>query len=187
MLNVRSSLIVVGCVFVGFVASAGPGLVARAAEPDRWVENAMAAGDDLLTADGSDAQRRVAELEQRVKELEAERRVAPQAERASGQAPRELTAAIARNQELMARIRSLSIENQELVQSQLFEHQAGVSACEPPPGDADPKAQLRYWADQLRTGDNGFRSRLTVEQNAALNVLLRRDRELDAQIAWHEQ
>ena len=185
MLNVRSSLVVVGCVFVGFVASAGPGLVARAAEPPRWIEDAMAAGDGSVVLNDDDAQRRVGELEQRVRELEAERRAATQPAHASGDAPRELVAAVARNQELMARIRALSLENQELVQSQLFEHPAG--ACEPPPGEADPKAQLRYWADRIRTGESGFRSRLTAEQNAALNVLLRRERELDAQIAWHEQ
>lgn len=184
MLNVRSSLVVVGCVFVGFVASAGPGLVARAAEPPRWMEEAMAAGDGSVVSSDDDAQRRVGELEQRVRELEAERRAATQPAR-PGDAPRELVAAVARNQELMARIRALSLENQELVQSQLFEHPAG--ACEPPPGDADAKAQLRYWADRIRTGESGFRSRLTAEQNAALNVLLRRDREIDAQIAWHEQ
>ncbi|MEY4544785.1 MAG: hypothetical protein RL685_980, partial [Pseudomonadota bacterium] len=60
MLDLRKGFVVVGCVAVGFVVSAGPGLVASAAEPDRWVA-AMATDTRQSTADEGAAQRRVAE------------------------------------------------------------------------------------------------------------------------------
>jgi hypothetical protein len=186
MLSIRNSCVVVGCVFVGFITSAGPGLVARAAEPQRWVERARAADDDTSTPSGSEAQRRIAQLEQRLKELETERRGASAGAPAPRHVSGELGAATARNQELLARNRALAAENQALAQSHLFEPRVTATACEPPPGDADPKAQLRYWAERLRDGDGAFRSRLTSEQNSALNVLLRRERELDPKNPWRE-
>ena len=93
---------------------------------------------------------------------------------------------VARNNELTARNRTLAAENQALAQSHLFEPHASATACKSPPGDVDPKAQLRYWAERLRDGDSGFRDRLTIAQNAALNVLLRRERELDPHNPWRE-
>lgn len=183
----RNCIVVVGCVCVGFIASAGPGLVARAAEPDRWVENALApADDDATPSSDGEARHRIAQLEQQLKDLEA---AAPGSARAAStpQAPGELDAALARNQELMARNGALAAQNQELTQSHLFEPPVADIECEPPPGDADPKVQLRYWAERLRDGDGGFRNRLTPEQNAAVNVLLRRERELDPRNPWRDQ
>lgn len=188
MLNVRNGLVVVGCVFAGFVTSAGPGLVARAAEPPRWAERALAAGDSTLpsgtlAAEGGEAQRRIAQLEQRLKELEAERRASP-ARPARDKASDELAAVVAQNRELAARNRALA---SELAQSQLFESPASAGGCEPPPSDADPRAQIRYWAEQLRDSGSSFRGRLTSEQNAAVQVLLRRERELDPRNPWRDQ
>src|SRR5689334_20337825 len=101
MLDVRRGLVVVACVSVGFIISAGPGLVARAAEPNRWVNSFVADAntdaDTDTTEDG--AQRRIAQLEQRIKELEAERS-GKHAEKSS-----ELSAAKARFEELAARNR----------------------------------------------------------------------------------
>jgi hypothetical protein len=181
MISMRNGFVVVGCVVVGFLTSAGPGVVARAAEPLRWAQLVAAPGASSAPVDGQD---RIAQLEQRLKELEAERRVAPDG-LARGNTP-ELDAVIARNNELTARNRKLTAENQALSQSRLFERTVGASACAPPPGDADPKAQLRYWAERLRDGDSHFRDRLTADQNAALNVLLRRERALDPQNPWRE-
>jgi hypothetical protein len=122
----------------------------------------------------------VAELERRVKELEAERRSAQHSEKSL-----EMKAALARNEELAAKNRALSLENQELAQSRAFEqHRSAGAACELP-DDADPRAQLRYWAKQMRDGEGALR--LSPEQNAALNVLLRRERHLDPNNPWREQ
>lgn len=176
MLSLRNGLVVLGCVSLGFVASAGPGFAARAAEPELWVPRPMVPG-------GGDAQRRISELEQRLKAVEAERRGSPQA----GAAPVSgaLEAALARNEELSARNRALATENQALVQGQQLEPPR--ARCAPPPlaDGTDAKAQLRYWAERLRDGENGFRGGLSPEQNAALNVLLRRERALDPRNPWH--
>src|SRR4051812_30212156 len=72
MLSLRTGFVVVGCVLAGFVTSAGPGLVARAAEAPREVEPALAPSDSALVVGGGEAQGRIAQLEQRLKELEAE-------------------------------------------------------------------------------------------------------------------
>lgn len=177
--GVRNGLLVLGCITLGFAASAGPGIVARAAEPERWVERTLVPGGDA-------AQRRISELEQAPQERETQR--AASAAAAPAPAPprdsSELDAVRARNQELVARNRSLSLENQALLQKQLFEPPAAAGACEAPPDGADPRVQLRYWAERLRAGDSGFRGGLTPEQNAALNVLLRRERELDPRNPW---
>jgi hypothetical protein len=191
MLSVRNGLVVVGCVFVGFVTSAGPGLVARAAEPPRWSELALAPSDSALvpgttTTEAGEAQRRIAQLEQRLKELEAERRAATPDGSARVKASGELDAVIAHNRELTARNRALAAENQALAQSHLFETPASATACEPPPSDADPRAQIRYWAERLRDGDTALHGRLTTKQTAAVHVLLRRERELDPRNPWRE-
>jgi hypothetical protein len=181
MLNIRDTLVVVGCVFAGFVTSAGPGLVARAAEPPRdWFEHALAAADS--STDGGAAERRIAQLEQQLKALEAERSAAA----ATGSTPRELEAVLSQNRDLAARNRTLAAENQALAQSHLFESPSAAAACEPPPSAADPRAQIRYWAQQLRDSGTGFRGRLTVEQSAAVQVLLRPERELDPRNPWRE-
>jgi hypothetical protein len=183
----RNCIVVVGCVFVGFVASAGPGLVARAAEPERWDDRALAPADDgTPRSDESEgeARHRIAQLERQLKDLAAEPRGATRAGSTPPQASGELGTVLARNQELMARNRALAAENQALAQSHLFEPPVADSACEPPPADADPKAQLRYWAERLRDGDGAFRARLTPEQNAAVNVLVRRERALDPHNPW---
>jgi hypothetical protein len=183
-MSVRSGFVIVGCVFVGFVTSAGPGLVARAAEPQRWVAGGLSSSEDTTVVEGGEAQRHIAQLEQRLKELEAERRGAAPGGPTGGQVSGELDAVVARNNELLESNRALAAENQALAQSHLFERRASRTACESPPSDADPKAQLRYWAERLRDGDSGFRDRLTAEQNAAVNVLLRRERELDPHNPW---
>jgi hypothetical protein len=186
MLSLRNGVVVVGCVCVGFMASAGPGLVARAAEPDRWIASVTASGDSAFGSDDSAfsadehaAQRRITQLEQQLKELEAQRAAASQV---PPQVTQELDAVVARNRELAERNRALSAENQSLVQSRLFE--PPQSACEEPPSGADAKAQLRYWADQLRNPAKGFRGKLTTAQNAALNVLLQEERALDPHNPW---
>lgn len=177
MLSLRDSLVVVGCVFVGFVTSAGPGLVARAAEPPPRLEPALAPSDSTRVPDRGEAQRRVAQLEQ----LEAERRGATSDDAASGKASRELEAVLAHNRELTARNRAL----EALAQSHLFVPPATAKACEPPPS-ADPRAQIRYWAQLLRDGDTGSHARLTTQQYAAVQVLLRPERELDPRNPWRE-
>ncbi len=187
MLSVRSSFVVVGCVFVGFITSAGPGLVARAAEPQRWGERGPEADDEATPPGGGEAQRRSVQLEQPLKELAVERRGTTSGDLPPGQVTRELRDAIARNHELMAQNRALTAENQALAQSQLFEPPATASTCEPPPLEADPRAQLRYWAARLRDSNGGLRDRLTAEQSSALNVLLRRQRALDPNNPWREQ
>lgn len=181
MLNVRSSVVVVGCVFVGFVTSAGPTLVARAAEPPRWIERALASNESTAVPGAGDAKSRVAQLEQRVKELEAERRGATPRGPASGRVSAELEAVLAQNRELEARNLALATENQALANRHPFERTA--AACEPP-SSADPRAQIRYWAQQLRDGDSGFNGRMTTEQNAAVQVLLRPERRLDPSNPW---
>lgn len=188
--EVRRGLLLVACVSVGFVISAGPGLVARAAEPDRWVK-ALTDSAPAAAASQSAAQSRIAELEQRVKDLEAERlRVLHSAPK-----PAELAAVIARNEELAARNRALSLENQELVQSRIFEPARPASAPQPPADDADAREQLRYWAKQIRdeqghrsagqSGEGTFR-RLPADWNKAVNVLLRNERQLDPQNPWRD-
>jgi hypothetical protein len=183
----RNCIVVVGCVFVGFVASAGPGLVARAAEPERWIERAFATADDSPTSSGEgEARQRIAQLERQLSNLESEPRGATRGGSTPPQASAELDAILAQNRELIARNRALAAENQALAQNHLFEPPVADGACEPPPADADPKAQLRYWAERLRDGDGGFRGRLTAEQNAAVNVLVRRERALDPHNPWRE-
>jgi hypothetical protein len=68
MLEVHRALVLVACVSTGFVISAGPGLVARAAEPERWVDAIAANASTAATPDDA-AQRRIAELEQRIADL----------------------------------------------------------------------------------------------------------------------
>lgn len=178
MLDLRKSFVVVGCVAVGFAVSAGPGLVASAAEPDRWVST-IATDARKSTADEGSAQRRVAELEQRVKELEAERSGGVK----SGESSRELATAIARSEALEQRNRALFVENQELAQSRAAERR--LATCQAPDGE-DPKVQLRYWATRMRDSDSGFRGRVSSEWNGALNVLLRRERSLDPHNPWRQ-
>ena len=178
MLNVRRGVVVVACVSVGFVISAGPGLVARAAEPNRWV-NSFAADANLDTDMSSDdgAQDRIVQLEQRIKELEAER-----SRRRADKS--ELNAAKALHEELASRNRELSLENQELL-SRGFDHAVANASCVPP-SDADPKAQLRYWAQQLRDDESSV-GRLSNDWKNAVNLLLRRPRQLDPHNPWRNQ
>jgi hypothetical protein len=177
MLDVRRGLVVVACVSVGFVISAGPGLVARAAEPNRWVAS-LAADENTDTSSEEGAQHRIAQLEQRIKELEAERS-GRRAETSSA-----LSAVKARNEELASRNRELSLENQELV-SRGFDQPVSAASCAAP-SDADAKAQLRYWAKQLRD-DESSAGRLSSDWKNAVNLLLRRPRQLDPHNPWREQ
>src|SRR5688572_15166097 len=104
MISVRSGFVVVGCVCVGFVTSAGTGVLARAAEPLRWEEPESASSDDPMIPAASEAQSRIAQLEQRLQELAGSA--------ARGPTSAELDAAIARNNELTARNRTLAAEYQ---------------------------------------------------------------------------
>lgn len=167
-------LALVACVSAGFVISAGPGVLARAAEPDRWMR--AFAADPSATSDDA-AQRRIAELEERVRELQAQNPAAPSAGKSS-----ELAAATARNAELAARNLALSFENQELLQSRTQKASSAASAAFPLPNDA--KAQLRYWARQVQDGQTSFRA--SSAWNSALNVILRPERELDPHNPWRE-
>jgi len=153
-------------------------MLARAAEPERWMR---AFGvDPTATATSEDAaQRRIAELAQRVKELEAQRPAAHTAGKSS-----ELAAVTARNQELAARNLALSLENQELLQSRARRASSSAGAAFPPPEGADAKTMLRYWARQIQDGKTSFT--LSPAWNGALNVILRRERELDPHNPWRE-
>jgi hypothetical protein len=186
VLSVRTGVIVVGCVLVGFAASAGPGLVARAAEPARWGASSIESrGDSVFARDGAQAQGRISELERRVKELEAERAAAALGMASPERLRNELDAATVLNRELAERNRALSLQNHALAQGQLFDPPL-PAACDAAPEGADPRAQLRYWAGQLRDAEGGFRRRLTSEQSAALGVLLRPKRPLDPSNPWRE-
>lgn len=179
MLDVRKGFVIVGCVAVGFVVSAGPGLVARAAEPQRWanaIATDVAPHANAHAATALAAQRRIAELERRVKQLEAEHSAAVDS------SARELATERARAKELAAsHNQALALENQQLARSEAAQR----SSCELP-DESDPKAQLRYWAQRMRDSDRGFRGRLSSDWNAALNVLLRHDRPLDPRNPWRE-
>jgi hypothetical protein len=133
---------------------------------------------DTDTTSEEGAQHRIARLEQRIKELEAERSGKRGAEKSS-----ELSAAKARNEELASRNRELSLENQELV-NRGFERPAAAVNCAAP-SDADPKAQLRYWAKQLRDDETSV-GRLSSDWKNAVNLLLRHPRQLDPHNPWRE-
>jgi hypothetical protein len=171
-------LALVACVSAGFVISAGPGVVARAAEPDRWIRAFTADASAAPTTEDA-AQRRIAELAQRVRELEAQR----PAQQPSGKSS-ELAAAVARNAELVARNQALAVENQELLQNRTLRASASASAAFEPASAADAKEQLRYWARQIQDGNPSFT--LSPAWNGALNVILRRERELDTNNPWRE-
>jgi hypothetical protein len=177
MLDVRRSIVVVGCIAVGFIVSAGPGLVARAAEPERWAGAIAADASKATAAAGAAAQRRIVELERRVKELEASLRAGASGDEA-------LAAAQARTEALAAHNRALSLENQELAHKAAAGAQ-GSTSCGLPEG-TDAKEQLRYWAQRMRDDERGFRGRMSSEWNAALNVVLRRDRPLDPRNPWRD-
>jgi hypothetical protein len=177
MVQVSRGLVLVGCVSVGFVISAGPGLVARAAEPDRWVSSIVASATAAQT---EAAQRRIAELEQKVKDLEAQSHVQLATAKSAE------VAALARTEELAARNRELILENQELAQSRMFEASQPASSAVQSTNDADPRVQLRYLARQIRDGEANSR-RLSPRLNAAVNVILRGERELDPNNPWREQ
>jgi hypothetical protein len=51
----------------------------------------------------------------------------------------------------------------------------------------DAKEHLRYWAQRMRDEERGFRGRMSSEWNAALNVVLRRDRPLDPRNPWRDE
>jgi hypothetical protein len=132
--------------------------------------------DELGRAErsASDNRRHIAELEWRLRELEAQR----DAESRRG-ASRQLAAVV-------DRLDALLEQNQRLVHASGTAGVEASSTCssEGSADGADPKAHLRYWAERLRNGSNGFRGGLSPEQNAALHVLLRRERLLDPQNPW---
>jgi hypothetical protein len=174
MLSFRQALVVVGCISIGFAVSAAPRLAARSSEPERWVG---AVRPDVTARALEAAQRRISELAQRVEELELQQRRAAES---SSEKALELAAVVARNEELAAQNLVLTLESEELSQSRAFE---AICAA---PGEADPRAQLRYWAKLMRDGESGFRAGLPPEWHTALNLLIRRDRPLDPNNPWGE-
>jgi hypothetical protein len=176
MLDLRRGVVLVACVSVGFVISAGPGLVARAAEPDQWVRSITEAASTAATTESA-AQRRIAELEQRVKELEAER-AAKQARGKSAAQP-----GTARSEAQAASPLGPSLDKQEL-EGRTSEPSAPAPATQPP-NEADAREQLRFWAKQIRDGETSAR-RLSPEWNAAVKLLVRSERQLDPQNPWQE-
>ena len=85
---------------------------------------------------------------------------------------------MAQNQELTRLNRALLLENHVL---ELQAHSAGM--CTPPDGE-DPKTQLLFWADRLRSSEHGLRGGLSAAQATALGVLLRPKRPIDRNIPW---
>ena len=169
--RVRDGVVVVGCVLVGFVVSAGPGLVARAAEPDRWRERLMA-----QVAAGE--QQGAAHAAQTLGAVEGERGAAPPVGSARS-TDSEQEALLAQNRELLRQNRALLIENRALAEARA----RASGACMPPDGE-DAKAQLFYWGERLRSSGDGLRGGLNSTQAAALGVLLRPTRPLDRDNPW---
>jgi hypothetical protein len=121
----------------------------------------------------SDNQRRIADLEWRLREIEAQR----DAESRRGSS-RQLSAVVDRLDTLLA-------QNQQLLSATAAPGDASAMCTTAGPEDGtDAKTHLRYWAERLRTSSSGFRGGLTPEQNSALNVLLKRERLLDPKNPW---
>jgi hypothetical protein len=161
----RPGLTIVG--IAALIASAF-GCATHSAENRRLV-------DELGRAErsASDNQRRIAELEWRLRELEAQQDAEPR------RGARHLGA-------VLERLDALLEQNQELMRAAAASRAEDAASCaaELPSDAADPKEHLRFWAERLRSSSNGFRGGLTPEQNSALNVLLRRERLLDPLNPW---
>lgn len=165
--------IVVGCVLFGFAVSAGPGLVARAAEPERW-------RDRFLSRLAAPEQHGMADLPR------GEAGVPDPAASTGADSPKrtldvadERAAWIAQNEELARQNRALQRENRALAETRA--RTAGT--CAAPDGE-DAKAQLLYWAERVRNDGRGLRGGLSSTQAAALGVLLRPTRSLDPDNPW---
>jgi hypothetical protein len=169
--SVANGAVVVGCVLFGFAVSAGPGLVARAAEPDRW-------RDRLLSQLSSAEQHRMADPAPA--SPEAERSAAPSRMGSAPAASSERDALLAQNEALARQNRVLLLENRNLVDAQA----RAAGTCARPDGE-DAKAQLMYWAERVRNDGQGLRGGLSSTQSAALGVLLRPTRPLDPDNPWH--
>jgi hypothetical protein len=132
--------------------------------------------DELGRAErsASDHQRRIAELEWRLRELEGQR----DAESRRG-AARQLGA-------VLDRLDALLEQNRQLMEASVAATDEGSKSCtaDGPSDGADAKVHLRFWAERLRSSSNGFRGGLTPEQNSALNLLLKRERLLDPRNPW---
>jgi len=120
-----------------------------------------------------DDQQRIADLEWRLKESEAQRDA-----EVKRSAARQLSAVV-------ERLDALLEQNQTLVHAAVAPTE-GSSMCtvSGPDDGTDPKAHLRYWAERLRSSSTGFRGGLTREQSSALNVLLKHERWLDPKNPW---
>jgi hypothetical protein len=161
---------VVGCVLFGFAVSAGPGLVARAAEPERWRDRLMA---QLASTEPHGM---AARPEQAV--VEAKRADASPSKGTIG-VDSERDGLLAQNEDLLRQNRALQLENRALVETRA--RTAGT--CAAPDGE-DAKAQLLYWAERVRNDGRGLRGGLSSTQAAALGVLLRPTRPLDPDNPW---
>jgi len=162
---------VVGCVLFGFAVSAGPGLVARAAEPERW-------RDRLLAQLAAPEQHRMAEAQPEQAGVEPKRGDAGSSKGTVGAAG-ERDTLLAQNEELARQNRALQLENRALVETRA----RAAGTCAAPDGE-DAKAQLLYWAERVRNDGRGLRGGLSSTQAAALGVLLRPTRPLDPDNPW---
>lgn len=163
---------VVGCVLFGFAVSAGPGLVARAAEPERWRDRLLA---QLATAD----QNRMAEPQRDPADSADARRSSADSSKGTVGVAAERDALVARNEELARQNRALQLQNRALVETQA----RAAGTCAAPDGE-DAKAHLLYWAERVRNDGRGLRGGLSSTQAAALGVLLRPTRSLDPDNPW---
>ena len=163
---------VVGCVLFGFAVSAGPGLVARAAEPERWRDRLMA---QLATAE----QNRMADPQRGSANAAEPKRSEADSSKGTVGASGERETLVAQNEELARQNRALQLENRALVETRA----RAAGTCAAPDGE-DAKAQLLYWAERVRNDGRGLRGGLSSTQAAALGVLLRPTRSLDPDNPW---
>jgi hypothetical protein len=158
----RSRLTTIG---IAALTSSAFGCATHAADNRRLV-------DELGRAErsASDHQRRIAELEWRLRELEGQR---------DAESRRQLGA-------VLDRLDALLEQNRQLVEASVAATDDGSRSCtaDGPSDGADAKVHLRFWAERLRSSSHGFRGGLTPEQNSALNLLLKRERLLDPRNPW---
>jgi hypothetical protein len=153
------------------LATTSFGCAMSASENRRLAEDLQRA--QLRTLEG---QVRLAELERRLVQMEqAARADAAKASERGGLGDK-LDLLIAQNQLLLAQRPELaSVQSQRVASSP-------DAACDAD-GDADPREQLRFWAERVREDTTRWRGGLSTAQSEALNVLLR-PRSLDPSNPW---
>ena len=89
---------------------------------------------------------------------------------------------------LIARLDLLIAQNQSLVQNVTATSAERSESTKVPCGaDSDPRQQLRYWAERLRSRPSGTHGGLSLEESRALSVLLREERDLDLINPWQNR